>query len=171
MDDLTEKPYRLLLDHVGKYIFLDPEEQQLFLSLLEPANVARKTFLLRQGAVCRYETFVLEGCLRSYTIDEQGTEHTLLFGVEDWWVGDLYSFLTGAPSLYNISALEDTRVLQISRQNLEQLYGRVPKFERFFRIIIQNAFIAQQRRINENLSLTGEERYRSLPISASHLNS
>jgi CRP-like cAMP-binding protein len=159
MDDLTEHPCRLLLDHVGRYIDLDLQERQLFLSLMQPATVLRKTFLLRQGEVCRYETFILEGCLRVYAIDEQGTEHTLQFGIEDWWVGDLYSFLAGAPSSYMISAIEDTRVLQISRRNLEQLYERVPKFERFFRVIIQNAFIAQQRRINENLSLTGEERY------------
>ena len=39
------------------------------------------------------------------------------------------------------------------------LYKSVPKFERFFRIILQNAFVAQQQRINQNLSFTAEERY------------
>jgi CRP-like cAMP-binding protein len=36
---------------------------------------------------------------------------------------------------------------------------KVPKFERFFRIILQNAFIAHQQRIIANMSKTAEERY------------
>ena len=58
-----------------------------------------------------------------------------------------------------IDATEDTTLLQISRANLEQLYQKVPKFERFFRIMFQNAFIAQQERIKQNLSFTAEQRY------------
>jgi CRP-like cAMP-binding protein len=58
-------------------------------------------------------------------------------------------------------ALEDTEVLQISRPDLEKLYEQVPAFERFFRIIFQHAFVAQQDRINQNLSFTAEERYRA----------
>jgi len=79
--------------------------------------------------------------------------------MEDWWVGDLYSFLTQTPATYFIDALEDTEILQISKANLDKLYVRVPKFERFFRLILQNAFIAQQQRINQNLSFTAEQRY------------
>lgn len=58
-----------------------------------------------------------------------------------------------------IDALEDTDLLQISKCDLETLYETIPKFERFFRILLQNAFVAQQQRINQNLSFTAEERY------------
>jgi hypothetical protein len=57
-------------------------------------------------------------------------------------------------SVVFIDALEDTDILQISKANLDKLYERVPKFERIFRLILQNAFIAQQQRINQNLSFT-----------------
>jgi len=82
-----------------------------------------------------------------------------MFAVEDWWTGDLYSFLTQTPATFNIDALEDTEVLQISKPNLEKLYESVPKFERFFRFQFQNAFVAQQQRIMQSLSFTAEERY------------
>lgn len=94
-----------------------------------------------------------------YSIDENGFEHIIMFGIEDWWVGDLYSLLTGMPSRFYIDALEDTEVLQISRLQLELLYEEVPKFERFFRLIIQNAFVAQQQRIHQNIALSAEQRY------------
>jgi CRP-like cAMP-binding protein len=109
--------------------------------------------------VSKTENFIAKGCLRTYSIDANGFEHIVLFGTEGWWMNDMYSFLTQTPATYYIDALEDTELLQISRADLDLLYERVPKFERFFRIILQNAFIAQQRRIHHSLSDTAEQRY------------
>ena len=57
-------------------------------------------------------------------------------------------------------AIEPSEVLQISFRDLELLYEKVPKFERFFRLLYQRAFIAQREQINMMLSATAEERYR-----------
>lgn len=149
----------LILQNIGRHIQLDQAETDFFVSLLQTKKLKRKEFLLMQGDICMTENFIVSGCLRTYTIDDNGFEHILMFGVEDWWVGDLYSFLTQSPATFFIDALEDTEILQISKANLDQLYARVPKFERFFRLIIQNAFIAQQQRINQNLSFSAEQRY------------
>lgn len=149
----------LILKNISRHIQLDKTETDFFLSLLKEKTVKRKDFLLKKGEFCKNETFITRGCLRVYSIDADGLEHILMFGVEDWWVGDMYSFLTQTPSNYFIDALEDSEVLQISKVNLDKLYESVPKFERFFRIMFQNAFINQQNRINQNLSLTAEERY------------
>jgi CRP-like cAMP-binding protein len=149
----------LILQNISRHIQLDKTETDFFTSLLQPKKLKRKEFLLRQGDICKTENFILKGCVRTYTIDDNGFEHIVMFGMEDWWVGDLYSFLTQTPATYFIDALEDTEILQISKANLDKLYVRVPKFERFFRLILQNAFIAQQQRINQNLSFTAEQRY------------
>jgi CRP-like cAMP-binding protein len=149
----------LILQNISRHIQLDKTERDFFVSLLQTKKLKRKTFLLKQGDICRTENFIIKGCLRTYTIDENGFEHIVMFGIEDWWVGDLFSFITQNPTTYFIDALEDTEILQISKANLDRLFERVPKFERFFRLILQNAFIAQQNRINQNLSYTAEQRY------------
>ncbi|MBS0030404.1 Crp/Fnr family transcriptional regulator [Chitinophaga sp. 22321] len=149
----------LILKNIERHIHLEKEEVNLFYSLLTSRSLKKKAYLLRQGEVCKTENFIVKGCLRMYTIDEAGLEHIVMFAVEGWWASDLFSFFTGAASDYYIDALEDTELLQISKPDLELLYERVPKFERFFRILLQNAFIAQQRRINQNLSFTAEQRY------------
>lgn len=151
--------FDLIIEHVNRHIQLNKVETEFFISLLQPKKLKRKEFLLKQGNVCRTENFIVKGCLRTYTVDENGFEYILMFGVEDWWVGDLYSFLTQTPASYFIDALEDSDVLQISKDNLDKLYEHVPKFERFFRLIIQKAFIAQQNRIHQNLSFSAEQRY------------
>ena len=101
----------------------------------------------------------MKGCFKAYSVDEKGNEHIIFFAPEEWWVGDLYSFLTETPAKYNVEAIEDAAIFQISKSNLELLYINVPKFERLFRILFQNAFVAQLERIDTTLSLTAEEKY------------
>lgn len=158
----------LILQNISRHIQLDKTETDFFISLLQAKKLRRKEFLLKQGDICKTESFIIKGCLRTYTIDDNGFEHIVMFGIEEWWVGDLFSFLTQSPSNYFIDALEDTEILQITKADLDKLYDRVPKFERFFRLILQNAFIAQQQRINQNLSFTAEQRY--LNFIAKHPN-
>jgi CRP-like cAMP-binding protein len=148
-----------ILKNISRHVDLDRREIDYFLSLLRSREIARKEFLLRAGEVCRYETFVLKGCLRTYSIDDNGQEHILGFAIENWWVGDLFSFLTQSPARYFIDALENSAVIQIDKHDLDKLYTEVPKFERFFRILFQNAFISWQDRTNQNLAESAEQRY------------
>lgn len=149
----------LILDNIARHVALNSFEEQYFLSLLEYKAIKRKDMLLQAGKISKVISFVTKGCLRIYSADENGTEHVLLFAPEDWWCGDLFSFHTHVPATYNIDALEDTEVLQITSEKLEMLYIQVPKFERFFRILFQNGFIMHQKRIIAELTLTAEQKY------------
>ncbi len=149
----------LLLANLAKHISLTPEETDFFISLLRSRLLKAEEFLLREGEVCRYETFVTSGCLKTYYQDKDGVEHIMDFSIEEWWADDLFSFFTQTASRSNIKAMENTEVLQISKNDLELLYRQVPKFERFFRLLFQNAYITQRERINLTLSTPAEERY------------
>lgn len=148
-----------ILENISRHIKLTPDETEYFVSILKPATIRRRQFLLKAGEISRCETFVVKGLLRNYTIDKSGYEHVAMFAMEDWWVSDLYSFLTQTPGNQNIDALEDTDVIQIDKSDIERLYIEVPKFERFFRILLQNAYVAHEQRIMASISLTAEEQY------------
>lgn len=149
----------LILRNLSRHISLSPEEQHLFTGVLKPASYRKKQFVLKEGATSQVTTFVCSGCLRSYFMDENGFAHVLQFAIEDWWIGDMHSLLYGKPSQLNIDALEPSEVLQIDRDDLEALYARVPKLERFFRILTQAAMASLQQRIVAGLSMTATERY------------
>src|SRR5689334_792184 len=151
--------YNLILQNISRYIQLTKEEAEYFISILHVKKLRRKQYLVQEGDVCRFESFVNKGCLRTYQVDEKGQEHIAQFGIEGWWISDLYSFLTATPALFNVDALEDSELFCLDKSSLEELYVQVPKFERFFRIILQNAFVAHQQRIIANMSKTAEERY------------
>lgn len=149
----------LILENINKLISITEEEKTFFLSLLRYRKLRKRQFLLQAEDPCKYEYFVLSGCLRSYYIDDKGQDHVVQFAVEDWWIGDMRAFITQTPAWLNIDALEDTEVLLLGYEALEQLYQKVPAFERYFRIRIQNAFVSEQLRLGNSLSKTAEERY------------
>lgn len=153
--------FDLLLSNMAKHISLTTEETDFFTSLLKSKSLSKGEFLLREGEVCKYDSFVIKGCLKTYYLDDNGFEHIIDFSIEEWWANDLYSLFTQTASKSNIKAIEDTEVLQISKVDLEHLYHTIPKFERFFRILFQNAYITQREQINSALAGEAEERYLS----------
>ncbi len=149
-------------NNIKKYIELNDREFDFFAHLLQEKELVKKEMLLYEGEVCNYTSFVHLGCLRTFTHDKDGVEHILQFMPEDYWAGDLYSFLTGNPTNYNIEALETTAILQIHRNDMELVYHEIPKFERFFRILIQHSYVELQQRLLHSHSLSASEKHEKL---------
>ena len=151
--------YNLILENVSRFVTLNEKEKEIFTSLWEWKKIKKKEFLLRQGEVAKYEYFVTKGCFKNYTLDNNGVESISMFAIESWWTGDMASFITQEPANYFIQALENSEVLQISTQKIELLYDRIPKIERFFRILYQRSLVTYIQRVNQNISQTAKERY------------
>jgi CRP-like cAMP-binding protein len=115
--------------------------------------------LVQPPDITIYEHFVITGCLVQYYLNDDGIQHTLLFAPEGWWTTDLPSFLTGQEARYYIEALEDSELLIISKESLDKLLIKVPLLNNFFRILYQNAIMAQEERLLNVLSTKVEERY------------
>ena len=154
--------FEVLLRHFDEKIKLTAEEKELSRSFFIPKKLRKKQYLLQQGDVAKYVAFVEKGLLRSYKVDDKGFEHITQFAFEDGWITDQLSFLTGQPSGFDIDALEDSELLLLTKQAQDQMLERIPKFERYFRILLQNNLIATQKRLVSNMSQTAEKRYDDL---------
>lgn len=154
--------FELLTQRINEKVTLTEEELRLCVTFFTPKKLRKKQYLLQQDDVCKYTAFVEKGILRSYTVDDKGSEHIIQFAFEGWWIADIYSFLTGEPSIYNIDALETSELLLLTKSSNEALLERVPKMEKYFRILTQNALVAFQRRLVGSLSQTAEEKYSRL---------
>ncbi len=146
-------------EHVQRIIPMSDEEFPVCTSCMIPKRVRKGAYLLQEGEVSKYLAFVTKGCLRSYGIDKKGQEHIMQFALEGWWITDLYSFLTGKPGQYFIDALEESDALLMDLTSYERLCTTLPKFERYFRILLQNNYIATHRRVLSSISLSLEEQY------------
>lgn len=155
----SEPPYHLILKNVARFVDLNDDEKELFTSLLKRGSAKRKEFVMQPGEITKYEYFVIKGCLKVYSLDRNGVEHVSMFAIEDYWTGDMASYMLQQPSTYFIKALEDAEFLMITKVNFERLLKEVPKFERFYRNLYQNSLVSYIKRTNEGISLTAEERY------------
>jgi CRP-like cAMP-binding protein len=151
--------YHLILQNVLRHIALNNEAISYFTSLLNHKEVARKEFLLQAGNVAKHINFIHAGALKAYYLDVKSDENIIMLAVDDWWITDMYSFTSGNPAMQFISAIEDTEIFQLQKNDFDQLMVKIPAFERFFRILMQNAYIREQLRVIQNLSMPAEERY------------
>ena len=158
-----------LLDYFDRLIPLNKEEKDLVREKFHSRLFRKRQYVLQEGDVCKQFYFVLRGCLRMYKIDDKGSTHVLQFAPENYWINDLGSFHGEKPSALNIDALEDTVVLQITRDDLISLYIKAPKFDRIFRVLLENSFIRLQQRLLQNISSTAEERYQTFSEIYPHL--
>lgn len=149
----------LIIQNMEKIISLTNQEKELILSKIELKHYKAKTVILHAGEICKHSYFVKSGILRSFTINDNIVEHVLQFACEDWWIGDMYSLISQKPGNLFIEVNEEAEVALLSKEDQEELYHKIPKLERFFRILTENSLVAHQERLMDNLSLTAEERF------------
>ncbi|MCE7066986.1 Crp/Fnr family transcriptional regulator [Dyadobacter sp. CY326] len=154
-----EKHMEQIIGHLREKISLSASEAVFFTSLLEVRAVKRRDYVLQAGQVCQHQCFVVSGCLKVSYWDQAGLEHVIKFAPENWWTLDLESFELQNPAFYTIQAMEDTKLLMLSKRSYDVLLEKLPQFERFYRIMFQSSFIALSRRMTQNLSMKAEARY------------
>lgn len=161
--------FDLFFTHINQKVALSEAEQQVVKTFFTPKKLRKRQYLLQEGEPCKYLAFVEKGVLRSYNVDNKGVEHIIHFAMEGWWMGDIYSFLSGEPSGYNIDAIEDAELLMITLDGFEQMMVKVPRMERYFRILFQNNIISKERRLISSISYSAEEKYLRLAESSPEL--
>jgi CRP-like cAMP-binding protein len=149
----------LIVSNISRHVDVTTEEKAYFISLLKMVEIKRKGFLLEANEPCREIHYVNSGALRAFYRSEDDKESTIMFAVDDWWITDMPCFVNEAPAMISIEAIADTTVLQLTKTNMDILLVNAPKFERYFRVLMQNAYIREQLRVLQNLSMPAEVRY------------
>lgn len=149
----------LILQNIDTHVHLTPEEQGLFLSKTETLFVKSKTIVQTPNKVATEIYFVNHGLLRSFSVTDGIVEHVLQFACEGWWIADMYSFISEKKGNLFIEVFEDSEVVVLNKENRNLLYEKIPKLERFFRILAENSLVTHQERLIDNLSITAEERF------------
>ncbi|HMH32076.1 MAG TPA: Crp/Fnr family transcriptional regulator [Puia sp.] len=148
-----------LISHFDNYLPLDDKEKEELTNRVIEKNIKRKQFILQEGDVCRHYNFVVSGCFKMYGVDTSGKEHNIQFASENEWISDIGSFHSEKGSGLFIEAIEPSVILQLEKSNLIYLYTHYPKFNRTFRVIIEDKFVELQNRVLQKISSTAEERY------------
>jgi len=151
--------YQNILNNINRYVALNEEDEQQFVSIIRTTRVKRKQLIVQPNFFCSHQSYIEKGAFRSYILDRNGIEHTIQIAIEDWFISDFGSYMTGDPASLFVEALENSIIYQLAYSDVESLCKSNQKFEHYFRVSAQKAFVFSQRRILANLYMTAEERY------------
>ena len=153
------KNYDSILNNIARYVKLSEKESEKLTSIIRTTVVKKRQFIVQPGFVCQDRNYVVKGAFRVYHLDDDGKEHTVSIGVEDWFVSDFYSYVTQTPATHYAEAIEDSTIFQMRYEDIEQLCGEIHALSEYFRLTTERAFAFSRRRVISNISKSAEERY------------
>lgn len=153
---MTEHPFH---KHINSFVSLTDTDFQTILTFFKEQHFQKKELLLGAGDICNNNFFVVKGCLHMYFINDRGTERTVQFAIENWWLTDFLAFQKQSASEFYVRAIEDTDVLSIRHNNLEALLEQFPIMERYFKSIYRIAYGSSLYRTKYLFDFSKEEIY------------
>ena len=156
-----EKPTKIiekLIHHITKYIPVSNELKNRLATICETQNFPKNHFLHKPNRICLNTYFINKGLTRVYYLKNE-KEITDDFSAENEWITSIYSFLQNIPDHFHIQTLEETELIRISLNDLENCFQDFPEMERFGRMLISKYFLEQSERIISLQFNTAKERY------------
>lgn len=139
-------------------VALTDEQFALISDKLKIKKFERNEMILMKGEVSTHGYFVLNGLLRSYSIDSKGKTHIIQFAPEHWWLSDRNGLFNEASEFF-IDAIEHTEAILIPKDYFNEAARIVPCMHDLNHTMLNNSIRFMQKRINMLLSATAEERY------------
>ena len=148
-----------LIKKIKSSLALSPEAEAYLYSISRQKTFDKGAVLIQQGQNVNKIYFVIEGCLRSYCIDKSGKEHTLQFGIKDWWISDYIAIHNKESATLTVECLKESTVIEFNAKKLNNIFIPFPEFEPFQRNLLERHVVSLHQRILNQLQLTAAERY------------
>lgn len=132
-------------------------------------RVKKKQHFLEPGQPADRFGFVVQGIFRAYRVSPTGEESIKAFRAEGELLGAYAEMLQNIPSLTYLEALEDSRVLVFTTADMAKLEAGHPCWSALARRVAEHQFILKERREQEFLDLSAEERFDRFRAEHPHL--
>lgn len=156
---MRTKAQQTLKKYILKFADLSDNEADTFVQAFDEIQVKKRQYIVQPNFTAKHRNFVVKGAFRSFVVGDNGSDHTISFAIEDWWISDYNSYIYQQPATMFVMALEDSVVMQLAFEKEQALKMQNHKFEQIFRIMAERGLAFQQRRMISNLTQTAQERY------------
>lgn len=153
---------QMLKDHVGKLASLTDDEFDYFYSFFKHESYKKGQAIISEGDKVQCEYFVIEGCLKSFYINEDVKMFILQFAMPTWWASDYGALYNGTKATINVDCITDAEVLCLSATDREKLCNEIHQAERFFRWRTNRGFVAAYKRLLSSMNNDAKHRYEEL---------
>jgi CRP-like cAMP-binding protein len=155
-------PQDILREHLAKTVTLTDSEFDYFFSHLKPLSFKKGQTIISEGDQVAGEYFVLNGCLKTFYINEDQKMFILQFAMPTWWASDYGAIYGGGKATVNLDCITDTDVLYLTSEDRERLCKESYQLEYFFRWRSNKGYVAQQKRLLSFMNNDTKRRYEEL---------
>jgi CRP-like cAMP-binding protein len=141
---------------------IDDKQIDKIISCFRFRAVKKNTILLCEGEICTEFYFVHSGCIRTYYITKQGHEKTRYIAFDNSIATSISSFISQQQSFEFVDTLEDSELYVISQKDFYMLVSEIPQWEKFYRSLLEMAYLYQNKKIENLVTLTARQRYDKL---------
>lgn len=159
----------ILLKYLSEFTTFNKEEQQAIVKEILIEEYKKGTMLLIQGDVPSKCFFVLQGCVRQYSIDEIGKEVTSNFYTEEQAIANFNHRKQDKSSSYSLACVEDCILVVGDLDAEKDMYNKYTQLETMTRKMIEEKLGDMQDELASFIASTPEERYKSLLRKRPHL--
>jgi CRP-like cAMP-binding protein len=151
-----------LKQHIAKTVLLTDPEFDYFFSHFKLRSFTKGQAIITEGGKVEYEYFVVDGCLKSFYINDDMKMFILQFAMPAWWASDYNALYSGEKAMINVDCITHAEVLCLSNTDREKLCHEIHPVEHFFRWRTNRGYVAAQRRLLSQMNNDARKRYEEL---------
>jgi CRP-like cAMP-binding protein len=155
-------PGEILRQHMAKTVSLNDEQFDYVFSHFKQQSFKKGQAIISEGDRVEYEYFVLDGCLKSFYINDEVKMFILQFAMKEWWASDFNALYSNTRATINIDCITDTDVLLLSGTDREKICKEIHEVEYFFRWRTNRGYVASQKRLLSFMDKDVKHRYEEL---------
>lgn len=152
----------ILRAHLAKTITLTDDEFDYFFSFFKPQFFKKGETIISVGDRVDSEYFVVDGCLKTFYVNDDQKMFILQFATSTWWASDYSALNDGDLATVNVDCIIDTEVLSITSADREKLCSEIYQLSYFFRWRSHKGYVASQKRLLSFMNNDAKHRYEEL---------
>lgn len=152
----------IIKGHIAKTVTLTDEQYDYVLSHFKLKSYKKGQAIITAGDHVDCEYFVLDGCLKTFYINDDLKMFILQFAMPTWWASDYNALYSGAKATVNVDCITDAEVLCLSNADREKLCSELHQVEYFFRWRTNKGYVAAQKRLLSFMNNDAKHRYEEL---------
>ena len=156
------QPKEFLKEHIAKTALLTDDEFDYFFSFFKHLSYKKGQSIIAEGDKVEHEFFVLDGCLKTFYINDDLKMFILQFAMPTWWASDYNALYSGAKATVNVDCITDAEVLCLSNADREKMCNNIHRIEHFFRWRTNKGYVASQKRLLSLMNNDAKHRYEEL---------
>ncbi|TMU85869.1 Crp/Fnr family transcriptional regulator [Bacillus sp. BHET2] len=152
----------VLIQYMKRFTDISEEELKKLTMDVPVATFKKGAILLRQGEVPDKCYFVLKGCIRQYSVDNDGNENTFNFFTEEQSVTIFNAHELDKASKYSLCCLEECTLVVGDLATEQKSYDMHPVLETMTRKMMEADVGAMRDEFASFMSSSPEKRYEQL---------